>query len=93
IHLKAALPMGFQSSIIAIGAVVLQSALNTLGTDVVAAQAAASRIDQFAVLPMMSFGITMATFTAQNLGAKKYGRIIQGVKQGLLMSGAFSILA
>lgn len=93
IHLKAALPMGFQSSIIAIGAVVLQSALNTLGTDVVAAQAAASRIDQFAVLPMMSFGITMATFTAQNLGAKQYGRIIQGVKQGLLMSGAFSILA
>lgn len=92
-HLKAALPMGFQSSIIAIGAVVLQSALNTLGTDVVAAQAAASRIDQFAVLPMMSFGITMATFTAQNLGAKKYGRILQGVKQGLLMSGAFSILA
>lgn len=93
IHLKSALPMGFQSSIIAIGAVVLQSALNTLGTDVVAAQAAASRIDQFAVLPMMSFGITMATFTAQNLGAKQYGRIIQGVKQGLLMSGAFSILA
>lgn len=93
IHLRAALPMGFQSSIIAIGAVILQSALNTLGTDVVAAQAAAGRIDQFAILPMMSFGITMATFTAQNLGAKQYGRILQGVKQGLLMSGAFSLLA
>ena len=92
-HLRAALPMGFQSSIIAIGAVILQSALNTLGTDVVAAQAAASRIDQFAILPMMSFGITMTTFTAQNLGAKQYGRILQGVKYGLLMSGAFSLFA
>lgn len=47
-HLNAGLPMAFQSSIIAIGAVVLQSALNSLGTDVVAAQAAAGRIDQFA---------------------------------------------
>lgn len=93
LHLRAALPMGFQSSIIAIGAVILQSALNTLGTDVVAAQAAASRIDQFAILPMMSFGITMTTFTAQNLGAKQYGRILQGVKYGLLMSGAFSLFA
>lgn len=44
-HLNAGLPMAFQSSIIAIGAVVLQSALNSLGTDVVAAQAAAGRID------------------------------------------------
>lgn len=93
IHLNAALPMGFQSSIIAIGAVILQSALNSLGTDVVAAQATASRIDQFAVLPMMSFGITMATFTAQNFGAKEYGRILKGVKQCLMMSIGFSIAA
>lgn len=91
IHLNSALPIGFQSSIIAIGAVILQSALNTLGTDVVAAQTTASRIDQLAILPMMSFGITMATFTAQNYGAKEYGRILLGVKQCLVMSGIFSI--
>lgn len=93
IHLNSALPMGFQSSIIAIGAVILQSALNSLGTNVVAAQATASRIDQFAILPMMSFGITMATFTAQNFGAKKYGRILLGVKQCLIMTIGFSIFA
>lgn len=93
IHLNAGLPMAFQTSIIAIGAVILQAALNSLGTDVVAAQAAAGRIDQFATQPMMSFGITMATFTAQNYGAKKYGRILTGVKQCLIMSISFSILA
>lgn len=92
-HLNVGLPMGFQASIIAIGAIVLQAALNSLGTDAVAAQAAAGRIDQFATQPMMSFGVTMATFTAQNYGAKEYRRILTGVKQGLLMSGAFSILA
>lgn len=93
IHLNAALPMAFQASIIAIGALVLQSALNSLGTDVVAAQSTASRIDQFATLPMMSFGITMATFTAQNYGAKEYGRILKGVKQCLMISCGFAILA
>lgn len=93
VHLNVALPMAFQSSIIAVGAIVLQAALNSLGTDVVAAQAAAGRIDQFATQPMMSFGIAMATFTAQNYGAKEYGRILQGVRQTLLMSGGFSLLA
>jgi len=92
-HIHSGVPMAFQASIIAIGAVVLQSALNSLGTDVVAAQASSSRIDQFAILPMMSFGITMATFTAQNWGAQKYQRIIQGVKQGLVLSIVFSIVA
>ena len=42
---------------------------------------------------MMSFGIAMATFTAQNYGAKEYGRILQGVRQTLLMSVGFSLLA
>lgn len=67
--------------------------MNSLGTDVVAAQAAASRIDQFANQPMMSFGIAIATFTAQNYGAKEYGRILKGVKQTLMMSIGFSIVA
>ncbi|MDH6363403.1 putative MATE family efflux protein [Enterococcus sp. PF1-24] len=92
-HLNIALPMAFQTSIIAIGAVILQSALNSLGTDEVAAQAAAGRIDQFATQPMMSFGVAMGTFTAQNYGAKKYGRILTGVKQSLLLSCGFSIIA
>ncbi|WP_071131501.1 MATE family efflux transporter [Enterococcus timonensis] len=92
-HLAVGFPMAFQSSIIAIGSIALQTALNNLGTQVVAANTAAGRIDQFATQPMASFGIAMATFTAQNLGAKKYRRIIQGVKECLIMSGAFSIVA
>ena len=91
IHLHAGLPMGFQSSIIAIGALVLQGALNTLGTDAVAATTAAQRIDQVATLPLMSFGITMATFVAQNYGARQFDRILIGFKQALFMSMGFGL--
>lgn len=91
-HLNAGLPMGFQQSIIAIGALILQSALNTLGTDAVAATTAAQRIDQIAVLPLMSFGVALATFTAQNYGAKEYHRILVGVRQAIWVSCAVAVV-
>lgn len=91
-HLRIGLPMGFQSSIIAIGAVVLQIALNGLGSVAVAAFAAAHRVDGIAIMPMMSFGIAMAAYTAQNFGAKQLARIVEGVKKCTLMSCAFSVL-
>lgn len=91
-HLRVGLPMGFQSSIIAIGAIVLQFALNNLGATSVAAYTAAQKIDMVAVQPMMSFGITMATFAAQNYGAHNILRIRKGVRQCCAMSVAFSIV-
>ena len=91
-HLRIGMPMGFQSSIIAIGAVVLQIALNGLGSVAVAAFAAAHRVDGIAVMPMMSFGVAMAAYTAQNFGAKQFGRIVDGVKKGIFMSVSFSLL-
>lgn len=91
-HMKIGLPMGFQSSIIAIGAVVLQIALNGLGSIAVAAFAAAHRVDGIAIMPMMSFGVAMAAYTAQNFGAKQFKRIVEGVKKCIFMSCSFSIL-
>ena len=91
-HIKISLPMGFQASIIAIGAIIIQFSLNSLGATSVAAYTAAQKIDAIAVQPMMSFGITMATYTAQNYGAKKIDRIRQGVKQCVIISVTFSIL-
>lgn len=91
-HLRIGLPMGFQSSIIAIGAVALQIALNGLGPVAVASFAAAHRVDGIAVMPMMSFGIAMAAYTAQNFGAKKFSRIVSGVKKCVLMSCSFSVM-
>ncbi len=92
-HLKIGLPMGFQSSIIAIGAVILQMSLNGLGPIAVASFAAANRVDGIAVMPMMSFGVAIAACTAQNFGAKKFDRIGEGVKKTIWMSCSFSIAA
>lgn len=90
-HLKIGLPMGFQASIIAIGAVVLQMALNGLGSVAVASFAAAQRVDAIATMPMMSFGIAIAAYTAQNFGAQKFNRISDGVKKTVWMSCSFSV--
>lgn len=89
-QLGISLPMGFQMSVIAIGAVIIQVMLNTLGTDAVAAYTAAGRIDQLATMPAASFGVTMATYVAQNLGAREYARIRQGVNQTLALNCGFS---
>lgn len=92
-HLRIGLPMGFQASIIAIGAVTLQFALNNFGSTVVASYAAAQKVDAIAGMPMMSFGVAMAAYTAQNYGARKFGRIIEGLKKCAMMSVGFSIVA
>ena len=77
--LRTGLPMGFQMSIIAIGAVILQFSVNGLGTESVAAFTAAMRVDQMAVMPLNSFGIAMVTYVAQNRGARQWLRIRTGV--------------
>lgn len=91
-HLQLGLPMGFQTSVISIGAVIVQIMLNTLGSDAVAAYTAAGRIDFLATQLTLSFGITMATFAAQNFGARRYDRIRKGVRQTMGFSCALSVL-
>ena len=90
-HLRMGLPMAFQASVIAFGAIILQVALNNLGTISVAAYAATQKIDAVAVMPMLSFGYALAAYTAQNYGAQKYERIRMGVRACLKMSMAFAV--
>lgn len=78
-HLQIGLPMGFQSSIIAIGSMAIQVTLNSLGEAAVAATTAAEKINGIATMPLQSFGVTMATYAAQNYGAGKLNRIWDGV--------------
>lgn len=91
-HLRVGLPMGFQGTVIAIGAVILQIALNNLGPVAVAAYAASQKIDAVAVMPMLSFGYAMAAYTAQNYGARQYDRIRAGVRACLRLSMGFAVL-
>lgn len=88
-HARIAYPVAFQTSIIAIGSVILQMSLNILGPKAVTATTAASKIDQFAVLIFISLGTTMATYTAQNYGAKAFKRILDGTKY-IMIAGVVS---
>ncbi len=90
--LHIGLPMGFQSSIIAIGSIILQVMLNTLGANAVAAYTVAGRVEQIATLPAFSFGLALVNYTAQNLGAKKFQRILRGVRDGIIISVSSSLL-
>lgn len=85
-HLRLGLPMGFQSSIIAIGTLVVQLRLNELGSDAVAAYTTAARVDGLAVALLASLGLAVSTFAAQNHGAGRPDRIRRGVTQGVVMA-------
>ena len=83
--LSIGVPMGLQFSITAIGSIMLQSANNALGTACVAAFTAAMRIKMFVMCALDSLGMATATYSGQNYGAGKPGRIWQGIKSASLM--------
>ena len=86
------LPMGFEYSISAIGAVVLQDAINALGSGAVAAQTAGEKIRQMFTLPMESVGMAMATYAGQNFGAGRIDRIKKGIQKGMVIQLTYCAL-
>ena len=90
-QLKIGLPMALQFSITAAGVMVLQSALNNFGSKIIAAYTAASKVQQLVTQPCVTFGVTMATYAGQNLGAGKIDRIKSGVKKCVILSLIVSI--
>ncbi len=90
-HLSIGLSMALQMAIIAVSVIILQVVINRLGTDAVKAFSAAVKIDQLATQPLFSLGVAIATFTAQNYGAKKMGRIRTGARQGSLVAIAMGV--
>ena len=87
-HLKIGLPMSFQWSLISVGQLVMQSALNQLSVAAVTAFSTANKLDMFALMPSMSFSSAMAAYVPQNYGARNPERIRKGVRICILMSCA-----
>lgn len=77
--------MGFMSSLVSIGSVTLQSAINSFGQDIILAHTTARRISELFMMMFGVLGTTMATFCGQNLGAGKYDRIRKGILTSILM--------
>lgn len=87
------IPMGLQYSITAIGSVILQTSVNTLGAVAVASVTAAGKVSMFFCCPFDAMGSTMATYGGQNVGAKKLDRLGQGMKACIILGSVYSLLA
>lgn len=89
---RMGVPLAFQTSLIAISCVALQSVVNTFGSVVIAAFTATSRIEQLVQQPYNSLGMAMSTYTGQNIGAGKIERVRAGYRRGLLIMAVFSLM-
>lgn len=87
------IPMGLQYSITAIGSVILQAAVNMLGSVYVAAMTAGSKIFTFTCCPFDALGSTMATYGGQNVGAGKYERLGKGIRAAGIIGIVYSAAA
>lgn len=83
---RLGLPSGMQNAIVSFSNVIVQSNINAFGSLAMAGCGSYTKIDGFAILPVMSYSMALTTFTGQNMGAKKYDRVKQGAKTGILMS-------
>ena len=87
------IPMGLQYSITAIGSVILQTAVNTLGSVAVASVTAGQKVSMFFCCVFDALGGTMATYAGQNVGAGKIDRIISGVKAATILGSIYAVVA
>ena len=82
--LSAGLSMGFMSSLINIGSLTLQTAINKLGQNIIVAHTAARKISEMFMIMFSVFGQTMATYCGQNMGAGRIDRVKKGIWLALL---------
>ncbi len=89
---KTGVPTAFQSCLISLGGMSVQRLINSFGASVMAAYAAAGRIDGIAIQVIVSLGTALSVFTGQNMGQKRYDRIKMGLRDTLCMSVVASIV-
>ncbi len=90
--IRIGLPGGIQNAVISFSNIIVQYNINSFGAAAVAGCSAYTKIDGFAILPVMSFSMAITTFTGQNVGAKNYERVKKGANTCLKMSCAVTIV-
>ena len=89
---KSGLSMGLMSCLVGIGTILLQSAINTLGTTVIVAHRAARKVFELVSLPNSVLGSAMATYCGQNYGARRFDRIRQGIRASLIIATVWAVV-
>lgn len=91
-HLRLGVPMAVQTSVIATGAMAVQSSLNQFGAVAMAGYAASGTVEALVIQIMISVGMTLATFVGQNYGARSYWRIREGVRKSTFIIMLIAVL-
>ena len=89
--LRIALPSILQQSTVSIGMMLVQSVVNSFGSNALAGYSIAMRVENLCIVPMLSIGNTVSAFAAQNIGAKKPDRVMEGYKDSYKMVLAFAL--
>ena len=92
-QIRIGIPMALQYSITAVGTMMVQSALNILGSTLVAAYTAAGKIEQIVTQAYVAMGTTMATYGAQNMGAGDVSRIRQGFRASTIIGIIYAVVS
>ena len=90
--IKLGVPMSMQFALIAVSSMAVQRIVNSYGTTVVAAFTATGRIEQFIHMPYQTLGASLATFTGQNYGAKKFDRVYTGYKKAMFIMAVITVV-
>lgn len=89
---RIALPSILQQSTVSIGMMLVQSVVNSFGAEMLAGYSAGSRIESIAIVPMAAMGNVMSSYTAQNLGAGRQGRVVAGYHTAFGILGVFAVV-
>ena len=88
---KIAIPSILQQSTVSIGMMLVQSVVNSFGSEALAGYSAFSRIASIAIVPMAALNNSMSSYTAQNIGAGKPERVVKGYRAANLMVAFFAL--
>ena len=89
---KIALPSILQQSTVSIGMMLVQSVVNSFGSEMLAGFSAAMRVESIALVPMAAMGNALSSYTAQNIGAGEYERVRKGFRSGNIIVFIFAVL-
>ena len=91
-HMRIGFPMGFQMAILTIGILTVQTVLNSFGSATIAAFTAAAKVEHMASQAIVTLGVSISTYSAQNYGAKNFKRIRTGIKKCIQLSFCFCLI-
>jgi Na+-driven multidrug efflux pump len=91
--IPSGMSMGFMLSFVLLGSLVLQTSINALGQNIIVAHTSARKITILLLLPFFALGTALSTYCSQNLGAKLYLRITQGINTSVLIAAAWWVLS